>query len=662
MSHRILLVEENLQLAVSIIERLKPLDIEIRHARDGISALREVVADPPDLLLLELKLPGLHGVELIKKLRQSPRTGNLPVIVLTGFYKGEKFQAAAKTLGVRHYLEKPVKTNELVAIIQQIFNTKAASPAKPVGESRPFAQHLRTAFLKNFCGLLTLHYPDTTRLLTFINGAPVALHPGFKSRDFGDYLCTRGQMTSEEYNYFATAAAFRHDSLVQIGCLRYSDLVQAEMDYLNQELVYAFGCGPAKASWKIIPAPELLQLLTLNVPQLFYEGFHQHAGESALSLVQTFRNKFLVLDKDYYRYINFLRLNEADKHFVRSIDGRHTLAELISSETDCGPLLLTLTNLNMARFAMQPTPSADPSDLPLRTLFNIVADEEEIAIEGSLESFSDLIDESEPAVSLAAKGQHANSATTSSACVDPQVIDDLPQEIRLIAKSLEEKDHYQVFGIKQAKFSIALLKERYFAITRKFGPEVLIQLGGEEAQLAEEILARVATAYHTLSDVVKKERYDEMLGADKIGLGHKGDDRFQAQVQAESGKVFLEMEDWDSAEKALQEAVNADPDNGVYLACLAWALYRNPKYASSQAMQNKAKQMLNKSIGMERTAQAFAYKGWMLLEARQESMAEAEFNKALKMDARHALARKGLRTLQEQQEQQKKGIFKRMFK
>ena len=99
MSHRILLVEENLQLAVSIIERLKPLDIEIRHARDGISALREVVADPPDLVLLELKLPGLHGVELIKKLRQSPRTGNLPVIVLTGFYRGEKFQAAAKVLG-----------------------------------------------------------------------------------------------------------------------------------------------------------------------------------------------------------------------------------------------------------------------------------------------------------------------------------------------------------------------------------------------------------------------------------------------------------------------------------------------------------------------------------------------------------------------------------
>ncbi len=218
-----------------------------------------------------------------------------------------------------------------------------------------------------------------------------------------------------------------------------------------------------------------------------------------------------------------------------------------------------------------------------------------------------------------------------------------------------------MFGIKQAKFSITLLKERYFAITRKFGPEVLMQLGGEEAVLVEEILSKVTTAYDTLSDVVKKERYDEMLGADQIGLGHKGDDRFQAQVQAESGKVFLEMEEWDSAEKALQEAVNADLNNGDYLANLAWAIYRNPKHSSSQTMINKAKQMLNKSITMERTAQAFAFKGWMLLEAGQGSMAEAEFNKALKLDARQAVARKGLRTLQEQKEQ-KKGLFKRMFK
>ncbi len=663
MAKRILLAEENQQLAAAIIKRLKQQGFDVLHESDGIAALRTLAAEMPDLLLLELKLPGLHGIELIKKLQQSPRTSKLPVIVLTGFYKGEKFQAAAKALGVRHYLEKPLKAADLISAIHQTLNIETPTAATTAGEARPFAQHLRTAFLKHFSGLLTLQYPDTVRLLTFINGAPVALRPGFASRDFGDFLCNRGQITADEYNYFTTTAAYRHDSLVQIGCLQYSDLLQAEMDYLNQELLCAFDSGPSQAFWKVIPAPELLQLITLNVPQLFYQGFHKHAGQTGTQLLQTFKDKFILLDKSYYRHINFLRLNETEKRFVQSIDGQHKLADLLTEELDCGPLLLTLTNLNMARFATQPTPSADPEDLPLRTLFNVVEEEVEVVVEESLESFADLVgDDEESDDSTAASSPSVDSTTAGSTEQGPSQDDDLGQEIRLIAKSLEDKTHYEVFGIKQAKFSIVLLKERYFAITRKFGPEVLMQLGGEEAVLVEEILSKVATAYDTLTDVIKKERYDELLGADKVGLGHKGDDRFQAQVQAESGKVFLEMEEWDNAEEALQQAVNADANNGDYLASLAWVIYRNPKYSDSQAMQNKAKQMLNKSITMDRTAQAFAYKGWILLEAGQESMAEAEFNKALKLSASQAMARKGLRTLKEQQEQQKKGLFKRMFK
>lgn len=663
MAKRILLAEANQQLAATIGDRLKQHGFAVDYASDGIAALQAIVATPPDLLLLELKLPGLHGIELVRKLRQSPRTAYLPVIVLTGFYKGEKFQAAAKTLGIDHYLEKPFKAADLIAAIQQALNLAATSSAITSGEPRPFAQHLRTAFLKQFSGLLTLQYPDTVRLLTFINGAPVALRPGFQTHDFGDFLRCRGQISADEYNYFATTAAYRHDSLVQIGCLQYSDLLQAEMDYLNQELVCAFGSCPAQASWKAIPAPELLQLITLNVPQLFYAGFHKHAGQAGRQLLQAFKDKFILLDKDYYRHINFLRLNEAEKRFVQAVDGQRRLGDLLTAEIDCGPLLLTLTNLNMVRFAAQPTPSANPADLPLRTLFNLAENDVEVVDVEILESFADLVDETDEAVphdgeqlSRIPSAQTLPSGPASSAA------EDLSQEVRLIAKSLEDKSHYEVFGIKQAKFSINLLKERYFAITRKFGPEVLMQLGGEDAMLVEEILSRVATAYDTLSDVVKKERYDEMFGADKIGLGHKGDDHFQAQVQGESGKVFLEMEDWDNAEKALQEAVNAEPNSGDYLACLAWAIYRNPRYAASQAMMNKAKQMLNKSIAMERTARGFAYKGWILLEAGQATMATLEFNKALKQDARNAMARKGLRVVQEQQEQQKKGLFKRMFK
>ena len=85
MAKRILLAEENQQLAAMIVDRLKQQGFAVQHESDGLIALRAIAADPPDLLLLELKLPGLHGIELIKKLQQTPRTRKIPVIVLTGF-------------------------------------------------------------------------------------------------------------------------------------------------------------------------------------------------------------------------------------------------------------------------------------------------------------------------------------------------------------------------------------------------------------------------------------------------------------------------------------------------------------------------------------------------------------------------------------------------
>jgi len=109
---------------------------------------------------------------------------------------------------------------------------------------------------------------------------------------------------------------------------------------------------------------------------------------------QTFKDKDLLLGQKYYRHIKFLRLNEMEKRFLQGLDGQRKLAELIAEEPDC-PLLLTLTSLNMARFATVPTPSAEAEDLPLRSLFNAVEEEMEVAAEETFESFSGLVDQSD---------------------------------------------------------------------------------------------------------------------------------------------------------------------------------------------------------------------------------------------------------------------------
>ncbi len=656
MGKRILIAEDNQTLAASLIKLLRRHSFEVAHQADGISTLRAIAANPPDLLLLDLHLPGLNGVELLKKLRRSQRTAKLPVIILSGADKGTQDHQAARDLGVEHCLEKPFRAADLITAIEKLLGMDN-------DQIKPVSHYLQKAFHKQFSGQLILTWPETHRTLVFLKGAPVSLRPGFAYRDFGDYLRSRELLSDTEYDYYATSCNFNHECLVQLGCLAYTDLLQAKLDYLREELETAFGAPPAEAAWQRLEAPALLQAITLNVPDLFYRGFRRFPGSAAKRILARFIGQYPTPAGDYYQHINFLSLTSDDKQLLHRMDGQTTLAGCIEAGSDPAPLLLALLSLNMLKFTRQPAEPAAAGSLPIRNLFNAIDDETEIGTEESLENFTDLVDEEDTASPIeSAAATPATKPMAPTTAAQAPATEDLAQTVRFMAQSLEDKDHYEVFGIKPAKFTIDLLKERYFAITRQFGPEILMQLGGAEAAMVEAILSTVATAYDTLSNVVKKERYDELLGSDKVGLGQEGDDRFQAQVQAESGKVFIEMEEWDNAEKALQEAVTFDPNSGEVLAHLAWAIYRNPRHAESQAMQNKARQMVNKALTLERTAQGFAYKGWMLMQNGQELMAESEFNKALKLDARHSRARQGLRTLRERQEQQKKGLFKRMFK
>jgi len=162
--------------------------------------------------------------------------------------------------------------------------------------------------------------------------------------------------------------------------------------------------------------------------------------------------------------------------------------------------------------------------------------------------------------------------------------------------------------------------------------------------------------------VVAKERYDEMLNADTTkGIDGKQDGKLQARIQFQSGHVFFEMGEFDNAEKALQDAYTLEPDNARHCALLAWAIYRNPANKSSRASQEKAKMLLAKSLQIEKCAEAFALRGWMLLDEGREGLAEGEFQKALKINPREASARKGLQQIATKREAEKKGLFRRMF-
>ncbi len=122
----ILLVEDNSDDEILALRALKKNNIfnEIKIARDGAEALDyldEIAAggDLPEVILLDLKLPKINGLEVLKAIRRNPRTQLLPVVILTSSDE-EKDRIHGYQLGANSYIRKPVDFNQFVATVQEL--------------------------------------------------------------------------------------------------------------------------------------------------------------------------------------------------------------------------------------------------------------------------------------------------------------------------------------------------------------------------------------------------------------------------------------------------------------------------------------------------------------------------------------------------------------
>lgn len=112
---KLLLVDDEEEFASALAERLRLRGIDVLAVFKGEDALRRVEDDPPDMVLLDVWMPGLGGMELLKILRQ--RHPGIPVILLTG--QGGADEGIGSGAGeTTEFLMKPIDINDLMAKIR----------------------------------------------------------------------------------------------------------------------------------------------------------------------------------------------------------------------------------------------------------------------------------------------------------------------------------------------------------------------------------------------------------------------------------------------------------------------------------------------------------------------------------------------------------------
>ncbi len=120
MPKKIYIVEDEKDIADIIRHYLKNAGYTVEEFDDGEKALRRIHVSVPDLLLLDLMLPGMDGLELCRLLRSEPATKKLPIIMLTA--KGEETdKIVGLEMGADDYITKPFSPKELVARVKALF-------------------------------------------------------------------------------------------------------------------------------------------------------------------------------------------------------------------------------------------------------------------------------------------------------------------------------------------------------------------------------------------------------------------------------------------------------------------------------------------------------------------------------------------------------------
>jgi len=130
---RILIVDDDRTLLDLLRVHLSSGGLKVEVAEDAAIAIRSVLDSPPDIILLDVQMPYLNGLDMLAALKSEPATRPIPVIVLTG-EEDPHCRTKALKLGADGFLNKPVQYRQLINEIFSRLARRAAEKARAARE------------------------------------------------------------------------------------------------------------------------------------------------------------------------------------------------------------------------------------------------------------------------------------------------------------------------------------------------------------------------------------------------------------------------------------------------------------------------------------------------------------------------------------------------
>ena len=137
---RVLLVDDDAALRMLLRTTFEVFDIDVDEAQDARAAERSVLEWPPDVVVLDVRMPGMDGLEFCRRLKGDPATERIAVVMLSGSEGGTSH--AAEQAGADAAVRKPFSPLQLLAVVEQLAGSRYGIPFRSLRSDDPEEQLL----------------------------------------------------------------------------------------------------------------------------------------------------------------------------------------------------------------------------------------------------------------------------------------------------------------------------------------------------------------------------------------------------------------------------------------------------------------------------------------------------------------------------------------
>ncbi|HTQ05076.1 MAG TPA: response regulator [Polyangiaceae bacterium] len=142
----ILIVDDELEIRKMLSRLLARAGFRVLETDRGVTALRIVKEQTPDLIVLDAMLPEVHGFDVARRIKGSRRYGHIPIVMVSAVYRGWRYaEDLRQTLGVDDFIEKPFTLQDVLGRIQTLLGGKEPSEKPPAAEAADVAAEVERA-------------------------------------------------------------------------------------------------------------------------------------------------------------------------------------------------------------------------------------------------------------------------------------------------------------------------------------------------------------------------------------------------------------------------------------------------------------------------------------------------------------------------------------